>query len=140
MGTHNMRKTFGALALVLIAGTSAVSAQRKINERRAFAPDGSIRIFNAVGTVRVIGWARDSIWVTGTVWEDQDRFMIGKNPHAMKLGVWDYGNGPEIKPSQIEVHVPAGASVWLHAARSRTREPASSITSMALSGMNRPVM
>jgi hypothetical protein len=112
-----MRKTFYPLLLMLLVGTSAVSGQRKIDERRPFAPDGSIRIFNAVGTVRVIAWSRDSIWVTGTVWEDRDRFMIGNDTNAMKLGIWDYASGRAIiKPSQIEVHVPARASVWVKTA------------------------
>jgi hypothetical protein len=110
-----MRGWIGAL-LLLLAGANAVAAQRRLDERRAFAPDGSIRILNAVGTVRVIGWNRDSIAVTGTVWEDQNQFMIGNDPRAMKLGMWDYGSAQSINPSHIEVRVPARASVWVKTA------------------------
>lgn len=107
-----MRKPLASvLALLLFAGSA--SAQRKIDERRAVVPNGFVRIFTLSGSVTVIGWDKDSLAVTGTVWEPSgDRFAIGVTPKGAKLGLWS-DTDQKIKPSDITVHVPRLSQVWV---------------------------
>lgn len=52
---------------VLTAASSVAGAQRPVSVRHAIAPDASIRLGGNVGTIRVIGWEKDSIVMTGTL-------------------------------------------------------------------------
>src|SRR5690606_36017566 len=54
-----------AIGLLLVAAPAA--AQRKVAERLPAAPDGYVRVHNIAGSVKLIGWDRDSVAVTGTV-------------------------------------------------------------------------
>ena len=97
-------------ATLAIAG--AVQAQDRIDARVPFDPNGSLRIYNLVGTIRVIGWDRDSIAVTGTEGKGA-RFFSGGQRSGMKLGVDVNPELREAQPSDLEVRVPAGARVWV---------------------------
>jgi DUF4097 and DUF4098 domain-containing protein YvlB len=89
------------------------SAQRVLNERRAAPPAGLIRIHHHAGSVRVIGWERDTIAVSGTVMErGADRFYMGVSSHGSKLGIWA-SQGDSLPPSHLEIRVPRGAAVWI---------------------------
>jgi hypothetical protein len=112
-----VKATRTAWLLVALAGCSAtaVSAQRKLNERRALNGDASIRILNATGAVRVTGWDRDSISVTGVVYDDHERLGLGGNRSSVKLAIWD-PEATEKRPSMLEVRVPARATVWVKTA------------------------
>lgn len=107
-----MKRFFASvLALLLFAGSAP--AQRAIDERRAVVPNGFVRIFILSGSVTVIGWDKDSLAVSGTVWEPSgDRFAIGLTPKGAKLGLWT-DTDQKIKPSDIVVHVPRQSQVWV---------------------------
>jgi hypothetical protein len=92
-------------------------AQRTV-EQRAAAGSGPVRIHNMVGSVRVIGWDRDSIVVTGTVQESPtERFIFHVGEGGAKMGVWDAGN-VKLRPSHLEIRVPSASTVWVKAAGS----------------------
>ena len=100
-----------ALAPLLLAEPG--SAQRTLNERRAAPSSGAIRIHHDAGTLRVTGWAHDSIAVTGTVAErGSDRFYMGVSPQGSKMGIWASASD-SLPPSHLEVRVPHGSSVWV---------------------------
>jgi hypothetical protein len=103
-----------AIGLALVTGmTSAGSAQRSIDERVPASPSGYIRIHNMGGSVRVTAWDRDTIAVTGSVWETKsDRFEIHSGEGGAKLGLWNDTGGP-VRPSTFEVRVPRGSHVWV---------------------------
>ncbi|HSJ13232.1 MAG TPA: DUF4097 family beta strand repeat-containing protein [Longimicrobiales bacterium] len=96
--------------VALLAGVPA-AAQRPLDERRAASPDGAIRIHNLAGSVRVIGWDRDTIAVRGTVRESGEPFVLHVAGSNAKLGVWP-GSG-EALPSELEVRVPRRSRVWV---------------------------
>ena len=99
--------------LALHAPAAAWSqAPTRIASGRPLARDGSLRIFVLNGTVRVTGWDRDSVAVSGTAGKGQELF-IGGTRSTMKLGLWDRADADNALPSRIEVRVPAGARVWV---------------------------
>ena len=108
------------VALLAAAGLLAVtaapaSAQRKVSQRFAAAPDGFVRVQNIAGSIKLIGWDRDSIAVTGTVHDTpSERFEVQRGDGGVKLGLWDT-SVERAEPSHIEVRVPARSRVWIRA-------------------------
>ena len=116
-----MKRTALCIIAFLALCTNGALAQRKLNERRAVVPNGFIRIHLLSGTVNVIGWDKDSLAVTGTVWEPAgDRFAVGVTPKGAKLGLWSDSDAPT-KPSNITVYVPTRSQVWVKTASADAR-------------------
>jgi hypothetical protein len=110
-----MRVFILLLAAAALLPTPA-RAQRKIDQRVAASPNGYVRITNMVGSVKVSGWAVDSIAVTGSVWETKAaRFGLHAGAGGAKLGIWDEET-EQLKPSVLEVRVPRGSHVWIKTA------------------------
>ena len=99
------------VGLVLLLAAAPVAGQRPVHERRAATPDGAIRIHNLSGSVRVIGWDRDTIAVQGTAPSQGEPFALHVSGGNAKLGIWP-GSG-EAQPAQLEVRVPRGSRVWI---------------------------
>jgi len=81
---------------------------------RPLDADGSVRVFLLNGSVRVTGWSRDSVAVSGTIAAGHDLFM-GGDRRGVKLGAWNRADARDDAPSQLEVHVPARSRVWVKA-------------------------
>ncbi len=111
-------------ALLALAGQDTAHAQTRIDQRRPAAPDGLLKIHNLVGSVRVIGWDRDTIAVTGTV--GSGTFYMGVGKGGGKLGIElptavsarvDLAPGKtDVQGSSLEVRVPRRTRVWVKAA------------------------
>lgn len=100
------------VALLVLTVASTIGAQEKVNRGRAVDREVSLRIFNLAGSVRVVGWARDSVAVTGTV-AVGDRFMMGGTASGMKLGVESPPATSTGGRSELQVYVPADSRVWV---------------------------
>lgn len=106
-----MKKLLFAFVMLALSSSSAF-AQRQLNERHAVVPNGFVRIFMLSGAVTVIGWDKDSLVVTGRVFEtDGNRFGIGITAKGAKMGMWSELD--EGKPSSIVVYVPRRSQVWV---------------------------
>lgn len=104
---------FLAGGILLCVAAVPVSAQRNLNERIAAAPGVSVQIMNIAGSVKVTGWDRDSIAVTGTVHDTPtERFAIHRSEAGVRIGIWDT-TVERVPPSTIEVRVPARSQVWV---------------------------
>jgi hypothetical protein len=107
-----------ATALLAAAGLAATtalpaSAQRTIAERFAAAPDGYVRVQNIAGGIKLIGWDRDSIAVTGKVHDTPaERFEVHRSGDGVKIGLWDT-SVERAEPSHIEVRVPSRSRIWI---------------------------
>lgn len=102
------------LAMLLTAATpSLLAAQRAVNIRHAVAPSTSVRIFGAFAELRIRGWSRDSVAISGTVPNDA-RFDGGFLPPASASpGAKFYLETTSGAPGgKLELRVPAGARVW----------------------------
>ncbi|HJU66682.1 MAG TPA: hypothetical protein VJ650_00440 [Gemmatimonadaceae bacterium] len=98
--------------------TSTVAAQNRFNRRLPLASDGTIRIHNLAGIVRLHGWDRDSIVATGEVGRGSKGFFMGGDRTAVKLGI-DIPNDDvtTAEPSTLDVWVPAGSRVRVKSTR-----------------------
>lgn len=107
-----------ALGLLLIALSplKAQTGDQRIDRRVPFELDGSLRIYNLTGSIRVEGWSRDTIAITGTVPSGGgNRFFMGGTPRAVKMGI----EAPlelDQAPAHLIVRVPARAHVWIKSA------------------------
>jgi hypothetical protein len=109
----------GVLSLLFLAClTSVATAQRTINRRLPLAPDGSVRITNFAGIVRLRGWDRDSIAATGEVGRGSKGFFMAGDRTGVKLGVDIPNDDPTgVEPSTVEVWVPVGSRVRVKSTR-----------------------
>jgi len=106
---------FGLLALALLS-TFSTGAQSQVKVERGLRldADGSIRITNLVGSVRVTGWDRDSVSLRGSI-PKGDKLFMGGGPRGMKMFI-ETLNDRNPQPSTLEVMVPARAKVWVKTA------------------------
>lgn len=109
-----------ALAGLLLAGAAPLAAQTPIAAARATAPDGvALRIHHLEGAVRLIGWDRDSIHVTGRLDAPPTRegFYFGGEPggRGFKMGISTTADGRAAGIARVEVRVPRSARVWVKA-------------------------
>jgi len=104
---------FTALAVLLMYAPLS-DAQQAVTRGWPLNADGSLKIYNDVGTIRVIGWDRDSIAVMGTIGTGGSMFGGGDRA-GVKFGI--EGNGSKnLTASDLVVHVPARARVWIRSA------------------------
>jgi hypothetical protein len=102
-------------ALAVVAGAAPAPAQQKANLRFAVTPTASIRLFGDVGSLRIIGWDRDSVVLTGTLPTgarlDASR---GGDPAKPSGGMKIYVEVPRAPApdAKLELRVPARARVW----------------------------
>jgi hypothetical protein len=112
-----MRRTLFLWALATCL-TSTAAAQSRFNRRLPLAPEGTIRIHNLAGIVRLHGWDRDSIVATGEVGRGSKGFFMGGDRTAVKLGI-DIPNDDvtTAEPSTLDVWVPTGSRAHSISAR-----------------------
>lgn len=104
-----------ALALALSVVTAAPGAAQPAIERGyPLSAKGSVKIFNFVGSIRIVGWERDSVSVTGTLHAGA-RFFGGGGRDGIKLGVEGDINAKSVG-GDLVVRVPATALVWARGA------------------------
>ena len=96
-----------AFAALLLA--SEASAQRQVNVRQNAAPSGTVEIQMNDGSLRVVGWGRSEVQVTGTLSRDGDRVDLDGGGSDTEVRV--AGQRGRAGPANLEVRVPAGSSV-----------------------------
>jgi len=110
-----MRTSLLALVLVATPLTSAVS-QQKVDIHMRAIPAVSIRLGGAISSIRVIGWDRDSVTLTGTLGAGSK--MVG-GPMAntgLVVGMKFFVDAPDeaaVRSNKLELRVPALARVWI---------------------------
>jgi hypothetical protein len=100
--------------MILLAPSAMARAQQPVLKGHAATPDASVRLMAAVGGVRVIGWARDSVELTGTVPAgSRVEFSSGEGmARGMKMYV-EVPNERLAREGRLVLRVPKGARVWL---------------------------
>ncbi len=105
------------LAVVALHLPAALTAQDRIDRRVALESDASIRIVNLMGSIRVIGWDKDTLAVSGTLGRGAGKFFyFGGGGRGAKLGVEVPEQYQVDEKSDLEVRVPARARLWIKAA------------------------
>lgn len=106
-----------ALAAACLALATPARAQQKVDVRHAAAPELYFRVTGSVGVLRVIGWEKDSLVITGTLPKGVRMEMGIGEPHgAPARGAKMYLESPNdavAAGGSLEIRVPARARVWV---------------------------
>ena len=98
------------LAIGLVGAPLTVGAQQKIQRRIAVNPDVSVKVWIPSGSIRLVGWDRDSLVVEGTIGAGGTLYFGGAGS-AAKFGVEDAtGVNPSIG-TMLVAYLPRGARV-----------------------------
>lgn len=97
------------LVLAVVLAAPVLHAQQRLDEKRSAAPDGIVSIENSSGTIRVIGWERAEVAVTGMLGANAEGLDISGTPRRTSISV-DARNPHGVR-SDLEIHVPAGSRV-----------------------------
>ena len=111
--TSCLALTLAIHAFVLQVLATVAHAQQAVNRGWALNAEGAVKVYGDAGSIRIVGWDRDSVTVTGTV-ASSSRFFAGGDRNGVKMGI-ETNSGPS-KPSDLVVHVPARARVWVRSA------------------------
>lgn len=115
-----MKKLAGVLLLILCFGLPAI-ADRPVDRSVNAEADGEVSIELLAGTVKVIGWDRDEVEVSGTIGDDVEELTVERSGASVEIEV-------ELKDSErngkhvvnhadvdLTIHVPRGSSIELEA-------------------------
>ena len=108
------------LVLLVAAVGAAAPAQQQVNERASVSGDADIEIYNYAGSLRVTGWDRDEVQVTGTLGPDAERLHFESDRDDVEIRVVVPRNVRRdrerpIEGSHLEVMVPRRASIDVEA-------------------------
>ncbi len=98
--------TMVSLAAALLA---PAQAQTSVNERQAAAPDGVVSIDNATGTLKITGWDKAEVAVTGRLGAGAEGVTLEKHGKRISLEV-ELTHGPQAEGA-LEISVPSGSSL-----------------------------
>jgi hypothetical protein len=100
----------------LLAAPCSLVAQQKVDFRRSASPTVSVRLGGAFTTIRIIGWDRDSVDLTGSLSANSKMdggAMAGPGPTTgMKFWI-DAPDQASAKNNRLELRVPRNARVWI---------------------------
>jgi hypothetical protein len=101
-------KTVVSLCLATALGLlpRPAGAQQKVEARRSASADALVEIENPAGSVRVIGWDRGEVMVTGDLGNGATGLDFTGSGSRIRVGV-DTERNPHGVTSSLEVHVPA---------------------------------
>ncbi len=117
--SRNFKHVASSLGMALVLALSVsvmVTAQQKVNEKKAASADGLVKINNLAGSVKVIAWNRNEVSVEGTLGEGTKRleFESTRNEVTIKVVLPDEDERRargirNIEGSELEIRVPAGS-------------------------------
>ncbi|MEG8129229.1 DUF4097 family beta strand repeat-containing protein [Xanthomonas hortorum] len=98
------------LSLLLLAAVCAApaAAQTALKQTHPLARGGRVEVENIAGQIRVRGWDRDEVALTGSLGEGQ-RLDVDASPDLLQLEVIYPRNGRNSKGAQLELRVPRAA-------------------------------
>lgn len=95
---------FAAVALATL--TTAAGAQQRVDERMRTSSRGPVEIVNVSGSVRVVGWDRDEIAVSGTTGRGTERVQLTEEGGRAVVRVVLPRRGRNVGGSDLEIRVP----------------------------------
>jgi hypothetical protein len=92
------------ITVLLVAVPALAGAEGRISQSRPAAPDGVVHIDNPAGSIRVIGWDRAEVAVSGTLGHGAYGVDLGGDKRQTRVEVESEGN-PHGTHSDLEVRV-----------------------------------
>jgi DUF4097 and DUF4098 domain-containing protein YvlB len=102
------------LAMALLMAPLGGAGGERVDARRQAAPDGVVEIDGAGGTLRIIGWDKPEVHVTGTLGEGAEGLDLSGTSRRIRIDVETMGN-PHSVASNLEIRVPAGSRIEVDA-------------------------
>lgn len=102
------------MVLALLMAPPAQAGGERVDARTQAAPDGVVEIDGAGGTLRIVGWDKPEVWVTGTLGKGAEGLELGGTSRRIRVDVETSGN-PHSVISHLEIHVPAGSRIEVDA-------------------------
>jgi DUF4097 and DUF4098 domain-containing protein YvlB len=99
-----------AMLATLLAGAAA-RADTRIDERRPATKDAKVSIEAGSGDVRVIGWEKLEVQVTGSILEDRASLEFESANGRVDISVDAEHYDPRAAKADLEIHVPFGSQV-----------------------------
>ena len=96
-------------AVVLMAVPPVAAAGTPINERAPADPSGTVEISNVAGTVRVSGWDRNEVEVTGELGEGAERLEFVTGDKVTRVKVILPGKSRNVEDTDLILRVPAAS-------------------------------
>jgi DUF4097 and DUF4098 domain-containing protein YvlB len=103
-------RSLAVLAVALLAVLPA-AAQERVDERRPAVADGSVVVESYGGSVRVVGWDRPEVAVTGTLGSGADSVEVRGGERKTRIEVVPSAHRGNHAHADLEVKVPAGSAV-----------------------------
>ncbi|MGD8869728.1 MAG: hypothetical protein PVI01_19060, partial [Gemmatimonadales bacterium] len=94
-----------------LSGSPALAQRSAVDQRKAAASDGTVKITNAVGAVTVTGWDRDTVWVSGQLGGSVDRLEFSTNERETRIRVVIPADSHVLEGTRLDVRVPRGSHV-----------------------------
>ncbi|QBG87676.1 DUF4097 family beta strand repeat-containing protein [Xanthomonas oryzae] len=103
-------------SLLLLAAFCAVpaAAQTAIKQSHPLARGGRVELENIAGSIRVRGWGRDEVALTGSLGEGQ-RLQVDESANRLQCEVIYPRNSRNSKGAELELRVPRGAVLQVDA-------------------------
>ncbi|MGC1550864.1 MAG: DUF4097 family beta strand repeat-containing protein [Rhodanobacter sp.] len=114
-------KTARYLPLLLCLSIGQALADTPINLQHAATPNAQISISNVSGEVRVTAWDRNQVQVGGNLGDGAKPLAITGSDDNLSIkveaqgsnGLFNWGNNSRMGSSNLDIHVPAGASLQI---------------------------
>jgi DUF4097 and DUF4098 domain-containing protein YvlB len=103
-----------AAAALVAAGAGTARAQQQVNESRTTGPTGSVEIHGVAGEVRVVGWDRNQVQVTGTLSSPDQRVRVDEGEDGIEVRMTGV-RGAETRGASLVVRVPSRKDVEVNA-------------------------
>jgi DUF4097 and DUF4098 domain-containing protein YvlB len=104
-------RRIGYLALAMSMVALSVLAQEKVDQRRPAAKDGVVEVSNVAGVVKVTGWDREEVAVTGTLGKGTERLEFAGSGGRTRIKVVLPHFSHHVDGSDLEIQVPAGSQL-----------------------------
>jgi DUF4097 and DUF4098 domain-containing protein YvlB len=133
---HNTCTVF-SVAILAWCFAPAIEANTDINEVRQVSPDARIQVDNMAGSIRVTGWDKPEVEITGDLGDRVDELEISEISGGLRIRVHNQDNLRRIDESHLNLQVPVGVSLELESISADMRVEGlenSSIVASSVSG------
>jgi hypothetical protein len=97
------------LLLVMLTAACPLWAAEEVNQRRPLAPDGLVEVEMISGSIRVIGWDRAEVEITGRLKRPHEQLEIDSDDDEVTIEVSPpHGRHHDLDES-LEIRIPRGA-------------------------------
>jgi DUF4097 and DUF4098 domain-containing protein YvlB len=96
-------------AAALLAASPAIRAGTPIKERAAADPAGSVEVSNVAGTVRVTGWDRNEVEVTGELGEGVEKLEFAVADKVTRIKVILPRKASDVEDTNLVIRIPAAS-------------------------------